>query len=104
MVETDDTTMESKPSAATAAAMGERLRQAREAAGLSQQDVASQMRLRVTMVRALEDGQFEDIPGPPPYIRGYLRGRFAAALSPIRRTTRWSGNGEPKRLLYSCNW
>lgn len=53
--------------------MGERLRQAREAAGLSQQDVASQMRLRVTMVRALEDGQFEDIPGPPPYIRGYLR-------------------------------
>lgn len=53
-------------------ALGTKLRQAREARGLSIDDVAQALRLSARIVAALEDDAFERLPGPT-YARGYLR-------------------------------
>jgi len=51
---------------------GARLRQAREAAGLRQEDVAAKLKVPVHIVQALEDEQWERL-GAPVFVRGHLR-------------------------------
>lgn len=51
---------------------GQRLRQAREAAGLSLDEVAGQLRMPVQVVAALEAEQWERM-GAPVFVRGQLR-------------------------------
>jgi hypothetical protein len=52
--------------------LGQRLRQSREARGLSQQQVAEQLHLPLAVIIALEDERFEQL-GAPIYVRGHLR-------------------------------
>ncbi len=54
------------------AVIGARLREAREAAGLSVEQVALKMRLSAGQIRALEAGRMAELP-PAPYVRGYVR-------------------------------
>lgn len=58
---------------------GRRLRQAREAMGLSQADIAGHLRLSVAIVDALERDDFEHLPAAT-FIKGYLR-NYAAEVS-----------------------
>jgi len=51
---------------------GRRLREAREAKGLSQQEVASQLRLQLRLIEALEEDDEEALP-PATFVYGYLR-------------------------------
>ena len=51
---------------------GARLRAAREAAGLSVDDVAQQLKLAPRQVRALEEESFEELPGRT-FSRGFMR-------------------------------
>lgn len=51
---------------------GKRLRIARQAKGLTQQDVAAQLHLSSSIIQALEDDDHDRLPGPV-FIRGYLR-------------------------------
>ena len=51
---------------------GQRLRQAREALGLSQLDVAQRLHLNVNLIQALEDNNKEALPAQI-YLVGYLR-------------------------------
>lgn len=60
------------------AACGAMLRKAREAAGLSIDAIAQQLKLAPRQVQALEDGQFELLPGRT-FVRGFLR-NYARAL------------------------
>lgn len=53
-------------------ALGERLRAAREARGLSLSDVADQIRIRTVYLSAIEDENWSMI-GAPVYIRGFIR-------------------------------
>lgn len=48
------------------------LRKAREALGLSPEEVASELHLSAYQIRALEKDDYEDLPGAT-YVRGYLR-------------------------------
>jgi cytoskeleton protein RodZ len=57
----------------SAAAAGERLRQARAAAGLEIADVTAELHLSETVIVALEAGDFESL-GAPVFVRGHLRG------------------------------
>jgi len=52
--------------------LGERLRQAREARGISPLQVEIDMRIRANVVHALEEGDFESLP-PEPFLRGMIR-------------------------------
>lgn len=54
------------------AALGAGLRAAREAAGWTIDIVAQQLKLSPRQVMALEDGQYELLPGPT-FVRGFLR-------------------------------
>ena len=65
------TTIESTP-AKSLIWQGQRLRQAREALNLSQQDVARQLHLNVNLIQALEDNNEEALPAKT-YLVGYLR-------------------------------
>ncbi|MEN5263540.1 RodZ domain-containing protein [Stenotrophomonas hibiscicola] len=56
----------------TAAGCGARLRQAREAAGLTLEDVGSRLRMPVQVVRSLEEEQWQKL-GAPVFVRGQLR-------------------------------
>ena len=56
----------------SAAEAGQRLREAREAAGISLTEVNSRIHLTHEVVAALETGQFAAI-GPPVFVRGHLR-------------------------------
>ena len=47
--------------------------EAREAAGLSQSDVADQLYLTATFIRYIDDGDFHKIPKGTAFIKGYLR-------------------------------
>lgn len=49
------------------------LRQAREDRGLSAEDVGRSLNLSLRRIEALEDDDYEKLPGPT-YVRGYLRG------------------------------
>ncbi|MDJ0955559.1 MAG: DUF4115 domain-containing protein [Arenicellales bacterium] len=51
---------------------GDALRQARQRFGLSEEDVAVELNLSVSQIRALEDNRFEDLPGKT-YVQGYLK-------------------------------
>lgn len=51
---------------------GKRLIAAREANGLSREDVASQLRLNVRLITALEEDDYDALPGQT-FISGYLR-------------------------------
>lgn len=57
---------------AAMAGSGQRLRLAREAAGLSQEEVATRLRLRRELIRALEEDDYAHLP-PLAYVSGYLR-------------------------------
>jgi cytoskeleton protein RodZ len=56
----------------TSDALGQRIRAAREARGLSLSDVAQQIRIRSVYLAAIEDESWSTI-GAPVYIRGFLR-------------------------------
>lgn len=51
---------------------GARLREARESMGLSVEDVAGELRLSVSQIKALEQDDYTELPGAT-YVRGYLR-------------------------------
>jgi len=51
---------------------GALLREARERHGASAKDVASALRLDVSVIEAIEDGRHDDLPAPA-YVRGYVR-------------------------------
>ena len=51
---------------------GQRLREAREAQGLSVEDVAARLNISVKYIQALEDLDFDSLPGLP-FVRGYIR-------------------------------
>jgi cytoskeleton protein RodZ len=53
-------------------ALGERLRAAREARGLSLSDVAEQIRIRSVYIAAIEEENWSTV-GAPVYVRGFLR-------------------------------
>jgi len=59
--------------------LGEWLRTAREAKGLSLEDVERATRIRVRALAALERGDYEALTGGEPQVRGFLR-RYAAFL------------------------
>jgi cytoskeleton protein RodZ len=54
------------------AELGQQLREAREARGLSIDEVAQGTRIRSAYIRALEEERFADLPAPV-YVRGFLR-------------------------------
>lgn len=56
----------------TVAGCGTRLRQAREAAGLTLEDVGQRLRMPVQVVRSLEQERWEKL-GAPVFVRGQLR-------------------------------
>jgi len=58
--------------------LGERLRRAREAKGLSLKEAAARLALKASVLEALEACRFEALPEPP-LARGYLR-RYALLL------------------------
>lgn len=58
--------------------IGERLRNAREARGWSLADVSELTRVRTVFLQAIEDEQFDRLPGRT-YVRGFLR-TYATAL------------------------
>jgi len=64
--------------AVDAARLGEELRDARLALGLSIEDVAAQLRIRRVYLVALEEGRVKDLPSPA-YAIGFVR-NYAAAL------------------------
>ncbi len=51
---------------------GTRLRKAREGLGLSVEDVAGELRLSISQIKALEQDDYKELPGAT-YVRGYLR-------------------------------
>ena len=52
--------------------IGEKLRQAREQANLSQEDIANQLHLNLDIIKALEEDDFDNLAGPT-FTRGYIR-------------------------------
>lgn len=62
-----------QPSPAERPGWGRRLREAREARGLSVERVASELRLGVKLLRAIENEDTSALPTPP-FVKGYLRG------------------------------
>jgi cytoskeleton protein RodZ len=58
--------------AAAPAGPGQRLREAREAAGLSREEVSTRLRLRLELIRALEEDDYAHLP-PTAFVIGYLR-------------------------------
>lgn len=52
--------------------IGQKLRDARMAAGLSLQDIADHTRIRVPYLEAMEEGQFEKLPGAV-YVKGFIK-------------------------------
>lgn len=67
-----------EPSAAEAARLGEELRDARVALGLSLEDIAASLRIRRPYLVALEEGRVHDLPAPA-YAVGFVR-TYARAL------------------------
>lgn len=64
--------MTEEPNNAGAPECGRLLRRAREGLGLSEDDVAEELRLSPFQIRALEEDDWEHLPGST-YARGYLR-------------------------------
>jgi cytoskeleton protein RodZ len=72
------TPRQAEASAADAARLGEELREARLALGLSVEEVAVQLRIRRPYLEALEEGRLRDLPGAA-YAVGFVRS-YATAL------------------------
>ncbi len=64
--------VENEASVAKPLSSGKRLRKAREGLGLSAEDVAGELRLSVSQIKALEQDDYTELPGAT-YVRGYLR-------------------------------
>ena len=64
--------LENEDTSKCAVSVGALLANARNQAALSQADIAEQINLSVSTIKALESDDFEQLPEPP-YIRGYLR-------------------------------
>lgn len=62
-----------------AATVGEQLKAAREAQGLSAKDIAASTRITLRHVQAIEDGDYNQLPGRP-YALGFVRS-YARAVS-----------------------
>jgi cytoskeleton protein RodZ len=93
---------ETDTAGAEAALIGEDLRSARIAMGLSVADMAAQLRIRRPYLEALEEGRLRDLPGPA-YAVGFVR-TYAGALgldadSATRRFRELVGPGAPKPKL-----
>lgn len=71
--QTQETTSTADTPVDTNSAPGERLRLAREQAGLSIADVASRLRLRSSVIEAMERDDLESL-GAPVFARGYVDG------------------------------
>ncbi len=69
---------QAEPACADAARIGEELRDARLALGLSIEQLAVRLRIRRVHLEALEEGRLRDLPGPA-YAVGFVR-TYAAAL------------------------
>ncbi len=69
--ETDTEQTEQEETGVTAGP-GQRLREAREAAGLSREEVSARLRLRMELIRALEEDDVAHLP-PVAFVSGYLR-------------------------------
>jgi cytoskeleton protein RodZ len=67
-VDEEVNTVEEQPSSG----LGEMLRQAREQAGYSQQDVAKELHLKLEIIQGMDDELLDELPEPA-YVRGYLR-------------------------------
>lgn len=63
---------ETTPTDAEESLLGESLREAREAKGISIEDAAAQLNLRAATLECLEAEQYEPLPGVT-FIRGYIR-------------------------------
>lgn len=76
---------------------GHRLAEARKAKGLSLEEVASQLRLNVSMLQALENDDYSHLP-PAAYVSGYVRS-YARALglteAEVLRSHATAPSGEP---------
>lgn len=88
--------------AAEASRLGEELREARMALGVSVADMAQQIRIRRIYLQALEEGRLQDLPGQA-YVVGFLR-NYANALGldtdeVLRRFREVSDPGGPKANL-----
>jgi cytoskeleton protein RodZ len=71
--ESDTVQMEQEDTGAAApAGPGRRLREARETAGLSREEVSTRLRLRLELIRALEEDDYAHLP-PTAFVIGYLR-------------------------------
>lgn len=75
------------------AAIGQRLREARERRGMSREAVLEKLHCTPEVLAALEQGQFERL-GAPVFIRGHLR-RYAELLGEPadELVAQWSGGG-----------
>jgi|GEM_PF-1229434 len=88
------------PPSADAARVGEELRDAREASGLSIQDMSQALRIRRVYLVALEEGRMRDLPSPA-YAWGFVR-NYANALGldadeMVRRFRDSAGPAVPRR-------
>ncbi|WP_324670257.1 helix-turn-helix domain-containing protein [Geochorda subterranea] len=69
--------------------LGAMLREAREARGLSLQAVSERTRVRAPFLEAIEEGRYEELPGPV-YTRGFLKlYARAVGLDPARVLAAW---------------
>jgi cytoskeleton protein RodZ len=88
------------PPSADAARVGEELRDAREASGLSIEDMSQALRIRRVYLVALEEGRMRDLPSPA-YAWGFVR-NYANALGldadeMVRRFRDSAGPAVPRR-------
>lgn len=89
--------------AAEASRLGEELREARMALGVSLADMAQQIRIRRIYLQALEEGRLQDLPGQA-YVVGFLR-NYANALGldtdeVLRRFREVSDPGPKANLVF----
>jgi len=68
----ENTQQDESGSVTVALSTGTLLRQARESAGLSREEVSSRLRLRLDLIRALEEDDAANLP-PATFVSGYLR-------------------------------
>lgn len=95
------TTHRSDPTNDLLAGCGERLQQAREAAGLSIDDVASKLRMPARIVRSLEAEDWSRL-GAPVFVRGQVRSYsrlMGLTTAPMMEALVDVGPVEPSRLV-----
>jgi|GEM_PF-1391268 len=83
--------------------MGSRLKEARQQAGLSLDDIASKLKIRAGYLSAIEEGRHEAIPGNV-YAQGYLKmyaNHLGLNLSELSQVSAPNNNGfwtKPERM------